>query len=134
MYKGVSRLVGMKVIDTNPHDTVQDEFNKVAEIWNGYDFVVSASMLEYIPREDFPKALALLRGRLRADGTMLLFITRRNWLMKPLIGRWWRGNLYTESELRAAFTEARFSRMAFLRFAPPYWSFGVWGHIVEASQ
>jgi 2,3-bisphosphoglycerate-independent phosphoglycerate mutase len=39
MYKGVSRLVGMKVIDTDAHDTVQDEFNKVAEIWNEYDFV-----------------------------------------------------------------------------------------------
>ena len=122
-------ITGVRLTEANvmdPHALPPD--------WNGYDFVVSASMLEYIPREDFPKALALLRGRLRADGTMLLFITRRNWLMKPLIGRWWRGNLYTESELRAAFTEARFSRMAFLRFAPPYWSFGVWGHIVEASQ
>ncbi|MFN8450187.1 MAG: 2,3-bisphosphoglycerate-independent phosphoglycerate mutase [Anaerolineae bacterium] len=39
MYKGVSRLVGMTVIDTDPHDTIQDEFDKVAQIWNDYDFV-----------------------------------------------------------------------------------------------
>ncbi len=39
MYKGVSRLVGMTVIDTDPHDSIQDEFNKVASIWNDYDFV-----------------------------------------------------------------------------------------------
>jgi 2,3-bisphosphoglycerate-independent phosphoglycerate mutase len=39
MYKGVSQLVGMDVIPTDMHDTVQDEFNKVAEIWNDYDFV-----------------------------------------------------------------------------------------------
>lgn len=39
MYKGVSRLVGMDVIETSAHDTTQDEFNKVAEIWNDYDFV-----------------------------------------------------------------------------------------------
>jgi 2,3-bisphosphoglycerate-independent phosphoglycerate mutase len=39
MYKGVSRLVGMKVIDTDIHDSVQDEFNKVGQIWNDYDFV-----------------------------------------------------------------------------------------------
>ena len=39
MYKGVSRLVGMNIIDTDPHDTIEDEFNKVAEIWNDYDFV-----------------------------------------------------------------------------------------------
>ena len=39
MYKGVSQLVGMDIIPTDMHDTVQDEFNKVAEIWNAYDFV-----------------------------------------------------------------------------------------------
>jgi 2,3-bisphosphoglycerate-independent phosphoglycerate mutase len=39
MYKGVSRLVGMNVIETDMHDTVQDEFDKVASIWNNYDFI-----------------------------------------------------------------------------------------------
>lgn len=38
MYKGVSKLVGMDVIATGGHDTVADEFDKVAEIWDGYDF------------------------------------------------------------------------------------------------
>lgn len=39
MYKGVSQLVGMDIIHTGMHDTIQDEFNKVAEIWNDYDFI-----------------------------------------------------------------------------------------------
>ncbi len=39
MYKGVSRLVGMKTIETNLHFSIQDEFDTVAEIWNSYDFV-----------------------------------------------------------------------------------------------
>jgi len=39
MYKGVSRLVGMKTIETDLHFSIQDEFDKVAEIWNDYDFV-----------------------------------------------------------------------------------------------
>ena len=39
MYKGVAQLVGMDVIETGAHDTTEDEFNKVAEIWNDYDFV-----------------------------------------------------------------------------------------------
>jgi 2,3-bisphosphoglycerate-independent phosphoglycerate mutase len=39
MYKGVSRLVGMNVIATDAHDTIADEFNKVAEIWDRFDFV-----------------------------------------------------------------------------------------------
>lgn len=39
MYKGVARLVGMDVIETSAHDTTQDEFEKVAQIWDDYDFV-----------------------------------------------------------------------------------------------
>ena len=39
MYKGVSQLVGMDIIHTDMHDSVQDEFDKVAQIWNDYDFV-----------------------------------------------------------------------------------------------
>jgi 2,3-bisphosphoglycerate-independent phosphoglycerate mutase len=38
MYKGVSRLVGMDVIDTDPHDEPLDEFARVANIWDEYDF------------------------------------------------------------------------------------------------
>jgi len=39
MYKGVSKLVGMDVIETSAHDTTRDEFEHVARIWNDYDFV-----------------------------------------------------------------------------------------------
>ncbi|MGQ9849929.1 MAG: 2,3-bisphosphoglycerate-independent phosphoglycerate mutase [Aggregatilineaceae bacterium] len=39
MYKGVASLVGMDVIETTAHDTTQDQFNKVAQIWDQYDFV-----------------------------------------------------------------------------------------------
>lgn len=39
MYKGVSRLVGMDVIETDGHDSAADEFKRVAAIWNDYDFV-----------------------------------------------------------------------------------------------
>lgn len=38
MYKGVSRLVGMDVIETDPHDEPLDEFNHIAENWDAYDF------------------------------------------------------------------------------------------------
>jgi len=39
MYKGVSQLVGMQVIETDSHDAPADEFNRVAKIWPDYDFV-----------------------------------------------------------------------------------------------
>ncbi len=40
MYKGVSRLVGMDVLETDAHDTPADEFRRVAKAFeDGYDFV-----------------------------------------------------------------------------------------------
>jgi 2,3-bisphosphoglycerate-independent phosphoglycerate mutase len=39
MYKGVSRLVGMEIIETSAGDTPQDEFKRVAGIWDQHDFV-----------------------------------------------------------------------------------------------
>jgi 2,3-bisphosphoglycerate-independent phosphoglycerate mutase len=38
MYKGVSRLVGMDVIETDAHDEPADEFRRVADYWDSYDF------------------------------------------------------------------------------------------------
>jgi len=39
MYKGVSRLVGMDIIDSDAHDEPSDEFKRVADNWPKYDFV-----------------------------------------------------------------------------------------------
>ena len=75
--------------------------------WRDYDLLVSASMLQYVPRERFVDALEGLRARLRSNGRFILFITRRNPLMQILVGRWWRSNLYTESELRDALSAGR---------------------------
>ena len=62
----------------------------------------------------------------------MLFITRNNALMRPLIGRWWSANLYTQAELRRAFPEAGFAEVTFLRFPFPYGYLNIWGHIVLA--
>ena len=102
------------------------------ESWNNYDLVVSASMMEYLPRGEFSVALRGLRGRLSQDGTLVLFITRRNCVTRPLIGRWWQSNLYTADELRAAFREAGFATAAFRRFPFPYSYLDMWGYIIEA--
>ncbi len=38
MYRGLSQLVGMEVLPTDPHDTPADEFDRVAAAWDTYDF------------------------------------------------------------------------------------------------
>jgi ubiquinone/menaquinone biosynthesis C-methylase UbiE len=122
-----SRIEGVRLeeADVLRLDTLPDR-------WNDYDLVVTASMLEYVPRSSFPTALRALRERLRAGGTLLLFITRNNVLMRPLIGRGWSANLYTRTDLVVAFEDAGFGEPAFGHFPFPYRYLDVWGHVVTA--
>ncbi len=101
--------------------------------WKDYDLVVTASMLEYVPRERFADALAGLRGLVRPGGRFVLFITKRNWLMRPLIGRWWDSNLYTAVELTEALDRAGFRDVSFSAFPFRYKYLTPWGHVVEAA-
>ena len=102
--------------------------------WTDYDLIVSASMLEYVPRERFVEALRGLRARLRAGGRFLLFMTRQNPLTRLLIGRWWASNLYTAAELRDALRAAGFSEIAFRRFPLSAAYLAPWGRVVEATN
>ncbi len=101
--------------------------------WKDYDLVVTASMLEYVPRDRFADAVAGLRGLVRPGGRFVLFITKRNWLMRPLIGKWWDSNLYTAPELTAALDRAGFRDVKFRSF--PFWYkyLDPWGYVVEAA-
>jgi cyclopropane fatty-acyl-phospholipid synthase-like methyltransferase len=108
------------------------ELDSLPESWRDHDLVVTASMLEYVPRDRFAAALAGLRARLRADGQLVLFVTRRNALTRWLIGRWWASNLYTRSELSDAMARAGFSAFRFGRFPASAWHLAPWGHIIEA--
>ena len=102
--------------------------------WREYDLVVSASMLEYVPRERFVDALRGLRERLKDGGRLVLFMTRRNPLTRVMIGRWWQSNLYTVRELADAFQRAGFARYAFPGFPLSARYLSVWGHVVEAER
>ena len=100
--------------------------------WCDYDLIVSASMLEYLPRPLLSDALSALRSRLREDGRFVLFITRRNWLTRPLIGQWWQSNLYSRYELEVAFRDAGFTSSTFRKFPILFRHLSLWGFIVEA--
>jgi cyclopropane fatty-acyl-phospholipid synthase-like methyltransferase len=117
-------------IDLVQADVLQPE--TLPASWNNYDLIVSASMLEYLPRDRLVSALSCLRTLLNREGSFVLFITRRNWLMRPLVGRWWEANLYEAAELRESLHRAGFSSVAFRRFPISFRYLGLWGHIVEA--
>lgn len=102
--------------------------------WTDYDLVVSASMLEYVPRERFVEALAGLRARLRSGGRFVLFMTRRNPLTRLLIGRWWQSNLYSASELAEAFGKAGFASFAFRPFPLAAIHLRSWGLVIQGVR
>jgi len=123
---------GIERLETTQADVLQ--LDELPVGWTGYDLIVSASMLEYVPRERLAEALAALRGRLADQGRLILFITKRNWLTRPLVGWWWRSNLYNKQELAIAFKEAGFPGAQFRACPPAARHLATWGHIVEASK
>ena len=73
MYKGVASLVGMDIIETSAHDSTQDEFDKVAQIWDEYDFVFCH--IKYTDSRgedgDFDAKVAVIEGVDEALPTLL---------------------------------------------------------------
>lgn len=110
------------------------ELEALPEGWTQFDLIVTASMLEYLPRDRIADALRGLRMRLKDDGKLVLFITKRNWYTLPVIGWWWRSNLYSASELRQVFREAGFAQFEFRSFPPAARRLAIWGHVVEATR
>jgi SAM-dependent methyltransferase len=130
-FHAVLRSRGIDGVETRQANVL--ELDALPEAWSGYDLVLTASMLEYIPRDRLADALRGLRTRLTPGGRLLLFITKRNWLTRPMIGRWWRSNLYTADEVRDAVLRAGFAECTFRSFPPAARHLALWGHVVEAG-
>jgi cyclopropane fatty-acyl-phospholipid synthase-like methyltransferase len=129
-FRRTLRRRALENIDLAQADVLQ--LNTLPAGWSNYDLIVSASMLEYLPRAHLSAGLRGLRSLLKKDGSFLLFITRRNWLTRPLIGRWWQSNLYTAGEVRQAFRDAGFASVAFRRFPASFGYLNLWGYVIEA--
>jgi ubiquinone/menaquinone biosynthesis C-methylase UbiE len=110
------------------------ELEDLPDSWTQYDLIVTASMLEYVPRSRFAEALRHLRDRLGDDGHLVLFITKRNWLTRPMIGVWWQSNLYGRHELLDSFRTAGFSHVAFSEFPRAARHLALWGYVIEARK
>lgn len=108
--------------------------DKLPADWHDFDLIVSAAMLEYLPKARLAEALAGLRQRLAPDGTFVLFISRQSIWMDWLIRRWWNANLYTRAELEAALEQAGFTMRRFARFPGLYGYLNWWGHVVIACH
>jgi len=124
------RARGGPVVELRQANVLKPE--TLPDDWSGYDLIVSASMLEYVPREQLADALSNLRQRLGRHGTLIVFITKRNWLTRPLVGSWWQSNLYERDGLQAAFQRAGFGDVEFAGFPAAAAHLSLWGHILVA--
>jgi cyclopropane fatty-acyl-phospholipid synthase-like methyltransferase len=91
-------------------------------------------MLEYIPKPKINQAIRNLSDLLKEDGTILIFITKRNLFMRLLIKMWWKANMYDKAEIMEVLTEAGFQEVNFKKFLFPYWHLNIWGFIIEAKK
>lgn len=107
--------------------------NELSDEWTDFDLVLSASMFEYLPRDRLIDGLRALKSRLKPGGKLVLFATRNNWLTRPLIGRWWKANLFEKKELDLALHKAGFATIEFRSFPIHYRMLNLWGFIVEAT-
>lgn len=110
------------------------DLSRLPKAWKDYDLVVSSAMLEYLPKNKIRKALKNLRRLMKDGGTIFVFITRKNFLMKLLIKKWWKANAYSKQEMKKIFRDSGFREIKFRKFSAPYNHLNVWGFIVEARR
>src|SRR6267143_3054653 len=100
--------------------------------WADYDLILSASMLEYLPKNELPLALAELRKRLSPNGSLLIVITKKSAEAKILIEWWWRSERYARDELHQAFAAGGFRDVTFRRFPDKYFWLNGGSYAIEA--
>lgn len=102
--------------------------------WQNYDLIVSSAMLEYIPKNKVREAIRNLNKLLKDDGTILIFITKKNLLMRLLIKMWWKATMYDKNEIEQVLLDSGFKKVIFKKFLSPYWHLNLWGFIIEAKK
>jgi 2-polyprenyl-3-methyl-5-hydroxy-6-metoxy-1,4-benzoquinol methylase len=106
--------------------------DQLPQSWVDYDLILSASMLEYLPKNELPLALAELRKRLSPSGSILILITKKSLEAKILIEWWWRLERYSREELEQAFAAGGFRDVTFRRFPSRYSWLNRSSYVVEA--
>ena len=119
---------GAKQIELRQADVLVDT---VPLHWSNYDLIVSSTMLEYLPKHEVREALTNLRQLLKAGGTLLVMITKRNIITEWLAEKWWKTNTYTADEIQTVFDDAGFDQITFKPFSPRWSNYIL---VVEAKK
>ena len=102
--------------------------------WKSFDWVVSSAMLEHLSKGKIELALSNLKGKIKADGKIIIFITKKSVLMNWLIKKWWKANMYEEDELVSIFQKVGFRDIQFRKFSRKHFYINSWGYIIIAKN
>jgi len=106
--------------------------DQLPQSWMEYDLILSASMLESLPKNELPLALTELRKRLSPNGSLLIVITKKSPEANILIEWWWRSERYARDELHQAFAAGGFRDVTFRRFPDKYFWLNGGSYAIEA--
>ncbi|MBI4147229.1 class I SAM-dependent methyltransferase [Candidatus Woesearchaeota archaeon] len=108
--------------------------NELPKRWKDYDLIVSSAMLEYLSKKNIAIALAELRNLLKKDGTIIILITKRNFVTYWLVKRWWKARTYKNKEIEQIFFKAGFHNIKLKLFPRPYNYLNRGVLIIEANK
>lgn len=120
---------GADDIDMRQADVLKME--TLPQGWKDYDLIISSTMLEYLPGHKVKEALINLRNLLGTGGRLLVFVTKRNLMTRWLARKWWKTNIYAESEIESLFRDAGFHTIKFGKLSPG-WSSSIM--VIEAER
>ena len=96
--------------------------------------IISSAMLEYVSKEELKIALSNLRNLLKPKGTMIIFITKQNFVTNWLVRKWWKARTYNKNEMEQIFSEVGFKTISFKQFLQPYTYLNFGMFIIEVKK
>jgi len=110
------------------------KLEKLPKHWKNYDLIISSAMLEYVSKEELKIALSNLRNLLKPKGTMIIFITKQNFVTNWLVRKWWKARTYNKNEMEQIFSEVGFKTISFKQFLQPYTYLNFGMFIIEVKK
>ena len=93
-----------------------------------FDMVISCGMIEYVDFRNLAKELRLI---LKPNGKLLLLISRRSLLNFFVVKLYWKGNIYSETEIREILETEHYKNIEICELSNKY--FENWYYIVRCS-
>ena len=134
LFRFRARLEARRVSDVRVHQADVTALEQLPSSRTAYDLVLSAGMLEHLPKDELPRALSGLYGLLAPGGRIVAFITKKSPETKILIGSWLHSEPYTQYELQRAFDAGGLKDIVFGKFPWSYCWLNRALHVVIAKS